>query len=150
MKKNNLDEAQELKMLRIEHNAYGIAFWGLLIALLVQRFTGEPSFRDTVGEFVVFSTMCIYVVIAGIKNGVWDRKLKPNGKTNLVFSLIAGAVMGALQFAYSYSHYGHLGGSAAAAVFLFIFTSALSYGGLALTSWMYKKRVKQMEDAMDE
>ena len=35
MKKTNLDEMQELKLLKIEHNAYWFCFTGLLAAIAV-------------------------------------------------------------------------------------------------------------------
>lgn len=150
MKKNNLDEAQEQKMLKIEHNAYGIAFWGLLIAMIVQKLTGNDSLKNTIGEMAVFLAMCGYVMIACLKEGIWDRKLKPNGKTNLISALAAGAVVGILQFVYSYRNYGKLYGSIAAAVFVFLSTATLCYAALAITTRLYKKRVKKLEAEMDE
>ena len=35
-KKNNLDEMQEQKLLKIEHNGCWLAFWGLFIVLIAQ------------------------------------------------------------------------------------------------------------------
>ena len=32
---SNLDEMQEQKMLKIEHNGYWLGFWGLLAAILI-------------------------------------------------------------------------------------------------------------------
>ena len=34
--KSNLDELQELKLLKIEHNGCWLAFWGLLAVILTQ------------------------------------------------------------------------------------------------------------------
>ena len=51
-RKNNLDEMQELELLKIEHNGCWIAFWGLIIAIVVQNLTGgamEP--RTLAGEW---------------------------------------------------------------------------------------------------
>ena len=36
--KNNLDEMQEQKLLKIEHNGMWFALWGLIIAIIVQLF----------------------------------------------------------------------------------------------------------------
>ena len=36
MKKSNLDERQEQDLLKIEHNACWLAFWGLLAVLVVE------------------------------------------------------------------------------------------------------------------
>ena len=35
-RKNNLDEMQEQELLKIEHNGCWLAFWGLLISMIVQ------------------------------------------------------------------------------------------------------------------
>ena len=35
-KKNNLDEMQEQELLKIEHNGYWLAFWGLLTAIVAE------------------------------------------------------------------------------------------------------------------
>ena len=39
--KSNLDERQELKLLKIEHNGCWIAFWGLLIVMAIQMIVGN-------------------------------------------------------------------------------------------------------------
>ena len=46
--KSNLDERQELKLLKIEHNGCWIAFWGLLIVMAIQMIVGCKwlSFRS--------------------------------------------------------------------------------------------------------
>lgn len=149
-KKNNLDEAQELKMLQIEHTAYGIAFWGLLIALVIQRFTGDGSMKNVIGELVVFWTMCVYVIAACLKNGIWERKMKPTAKTNLAVSLIAGTVVGALQFVFSYTRYDDLVGSIMAGACIFLFTAGLSFVALAITAKLYKERIKELDEEIEE
>lgn len=74
--KNNLDEMQEQKLLKIEHNGMWFAFWGLLIAIIVQLFIGEgDTFRNIAGEWIVFMCLCIYIFIDCMRNNIWDRKL---------------------------------------------------------------------------
>ena len=41
--KSNLDELQELKLLKIEHNGCWLAFWGLLAVILTQIAIGNDS-----------------------------------------------------------------------------------------------------------
>ena len=43
--KSNLDERQELKLLKIEHNGCWIAFWGLLIVMAIQMIVGMTVLR---------------------------------------------------------------------------------------------------------
>src|SRR3712207_7640165 len=70
MKKNKLDEMQEQKLLKIEHNGMWIAFWGLLAAILFQTIFEKGNFT---GEWIVFMVMSLYTLFACIKNGI-DRK----------------------------------------------------------------------------
>ena len=102
-RKNNLDEMQEQKLLRIEHNGVWFAFWGLLVAILIQSLTGGVNeFRNIIGELVVFLGLDLYLLVACMKNGIWDRKLRANTKTNIIVSLVGGTVVGLLYFISSY------------------------------------------------
>ena len=94
-RKNNLDEMQEQELLKIEHNGCWLAFWGLLAAILVQSFLfGKIDFRTMAGEWVVFMVLSLYLAVACVRKGIWDRSLKMNSRTNFIAALIAGAVMG--------------------------------------------------------
>lgn len=146
-KKSNLDERQEQKLLQIEHNGCWFALWGLLIAQLVQIALG-CEWKSMAGEWVVFMSLALYVCIACMKNGIWDRKLKPNFKTNMIVSTFASLVVGVLWFGISYHNYHKFVGSIATGVFMFVLTGALCMAGLSFSSWLYKKRVEKME--MDE
>ena len=68
--KNRLDEMQEQKMLRIEHNGCWLAFWGLVIALFAQLIYYGPDCADKIiGEFVMFMCLAIYIA-AGVVGGI--------------------------------------------------------------------------------
>lgn len=54
MKKHNLDEMQELKLLKIEHRACWLAYWGLLVTIILQMLLGNHRFENLVGEYFVF------------------------------------------------------------------------------------------------
>lgn len=97
-KKNNLDERQEQALLKIEHNGCWLAYIGLLIAILVQTILFGFDFKALAGEWIVFMALSLYLVIDCLRNGIWDRKLKANFGTNLVVSLITGAVFGLAMF----------------------------------------------------
>ena len=96
--KSNLDERQEQILLKIEHNGCWLAYAGLLIAILVQEVLHPGEFRYIVGEWIVFLVLCIYMLSACMKNGIWDRHLKYDAKTNAICSLIAGLVVGLCVF----------------------------------------------------
>lgn len=149
-KKTNLDEAQEQKMLQIEHTGYQIAYWGLLAAILIQTALMPGNLLALIGEWIVFMTMCIYVIVACLKNGLWDRKFKPNAKTNFWLSLIASLLFGLYWLATSYYRYGKLLGSLATGLITALSGFALIFGALTLCTNLYKKRVKKMEEGMGE
>ena len=95
MKKNNLDEMQEQALLKIEHNGCWLAFWGLLAAMALQMVMRVPG-RQMLGEWIVFMALSLYIVIACLRKGIWDRHLKANRKTNLIVSLLAAVDTGIL------------------------------------------------------
>ena len=152
--KNNLDERQEQTLLKIEHNGFWLAFWGLFAGMLVQTFLFGSDFRVIACELTVLLVMCVYVAAACLKNGIWDRRLKANPKTNLIVSLIAGAVPGALMFLRVYKdHPDKPYGSIAAGVFIFVMIFVLCFVMLSVSARAYKKRVEELEadaDSSDE
>ena len=93
MKKRNLDEMQEQALLKIEHNGCWLAFWGLLAAMALQMVMRVPG-RQMLGEWIVFMALSLYIVIACLRKGIWDRHLKANRKTNLIVSLLAAVATG--------------------------------------------------------
>ena len=92
MKKSNLDEMQEQALLKIEHNGCCLAFWGLLAAMGIQMLLKVPG-KAMLGEWSVFMALCVYLLAACLRQGIWDRHLKANPKTNLVVSAVAGVAV---------------------------------------------------------
>ena len=64
--KSNLDERQELKLLKIEHNGCWIAFWGLLIVMAIQMIVGNDSIKNLAGEGAVLMSLAFYLLVACI------------------------------------------------------------------------------------
>lgn len=150
MKHENLDERQEQKLLQIEHRAYQIAFWGLLAVMALQQWLSDSyDLKSIQGELVVFLAMCVYVLLACIRNGIWDRKLQPNGLTNLLMSLLAGLVMGALQFAISYRYYQNLLGSVFTFLIMAVVTALLCWAALTFFTGLYKRRLRKLDEQLD-
>lgn len=150
MKKSNLDERQELKLLQIEHNGCWFAFWGLLVALIVQTFLNPGEWKIMAGEWIVFMVLALYLAIGCIRNGIWDRRFKPSAKINLLMSVVAGIVVAVLNFSVSYFRYQNLIGSVFAAVFCFFFTAVLCFGALTVSVKLYHKRVHKLDEKIDE
>lgn len=144
--KSNLDERQELKLLKIEHNGCWIAFWGLLIVMAIQMIVGNDSIKNLAGEWVVFMSLALYLSIDCMCNGIWDRKLKPNLKTNIIVSSIAAVVAGIIWFSISYRNYHKLIGSIATGIIMFVQVEILCLLVLMIFSKIYKRRVQKLEE----
>ena len=146
-RKNKLDEMQEQKLLKIERNGMWFAFWGLFAAILIQTaMVKEDVFINIIGEWIVFICLAIYVIVACLKNGIWDRKLEANVKTNLIFSSLAGVLCGVVFFISSYLKYQKLLGSIATGVFMLGIVFVLAFVTLTASATIYKKRVKKIEE----
>ena len=91
----------------------------------------------------------VYMVAACTKQGLWDRKLKPNFKTNLLLSLLAAVVTGGFMGVYSYRSFG-----AAEAAWLTVAmvggcTFVLCLLALSLSASAYKKRRQQLDEGAE-
>ena len=145
--KNNLDEMQEQKLLKLESRGFWLTWWGLLAAMAVQLLVyGVEAYHLLLGEWAVFMLSSVYVMAACIKQGLWDRKLKPNFKTNLLMSLLAGVVSGGFMGVYSYRSFG-----AAEAAFWTVAlvggcTFVLCLLALSLSAAAYKKRRQKLDE----
>ena len=90
--------------------------------------------------------LALYLTVASIKNGIWDRKFKANTTTNLIFSLVAGGFVVVFEFFVIYKRYSdYLLGSFAAGIFTGIFTFILTFAMLEVCTKLYKKKRKQLE-----
>ena len=54
LRKSNLDEQQERRLLEIESRGCWLAFWGLLLALIVESVVIKDS-RAIIGEWILFN-----------------------------------------------------------------------------------------------
>ena len=149
--KSSLDEMQEAKLLGIEHNGCWLAFWGLLAAIVVQLFVfGMENFRYIAGEWVVFMALAVYLGEACLRNGIWDRRLKADRRTNLTISLIAGAAAGLIFAAVSLVRYHSVPGAIASFALLFVFVGICCFLALSLTAREYRKKLAQLENDGEE
>lgn len=143
---SNLDERQEQALLKIEHNCCWLAYWGLLIALFVQHAAFGADLNRTIGELVVFMVLSVYLGVSCMREGIWDRRLRPDAKTNTAISCIAGLVVGIGMFLQVHGNFpDKIGGSIAAGVFAALMTGALCFVVLALSAAAYRKRVSELE-----
>ena len=60
LRKTNLDELQERKLLEIESRGFWLAFWGILLALIVETVVMTKDLRAIIGEWVLFMGLALY------------------------------------------------------------------------------------------
>ena len=145
--KSNLDEMQEQKLLKIEHNGCWLAFWGLFASLIVQTLLfPEELLRVLAGEWVVFMVLCAYLLVACIKNGIWDRRLHATAKVNLLVSGAGALVVGVVFFFFSLRNYGDPFTAALTGVMMLVGVFVCCFAALSIGMAIYKKRVQALEE----
>ena len=147
MKRNNLDEMQEQELLKIEHNGCWLAFWGLLLAIIAQAISGKG---DPFGEWILFMVLAIYMGIACMRKGIWDRRLKADRRTNLIVSLVASLAAGLIFGAVALARYHSVSGAAASFAICFAAVFAGCFLLLSLSAREYKKKLAKLEDESGE
>ncbi len=149
-KKNNLDEMQEQKLLHLEHNGYWMAFWGLFASIYIQTAMGHGNPVYVGGECIVLIVMAVYMTVGCIRNGLWDRSLKPTLKTNVAISLAAGLAMGGFWGALSYRNYHSLSGSLATAAVMALGVFVVTLAILTLCVKLYQRKKRRLEQQADQ
>ena len=154
-KKNQLDEMQEQKLLHIEKNTCWFAFWMLGLSMVVQMIVFKADAMSHVaGEWLVFMSMCLYLCAACMKAGIWDRRLKPDAKTNAIISVIAGLATAVIN---SITFWVNLSESEDRVIVMiivagisFVMVAGACFIALSLAARSYKKRLAKMEEEVEE
>ena len=144
LRKTNLDEQQERKLLEIESRGFWLAFWGILLALIVETVVMTKDLRAIIGEWVLFMGLALYLAISCMRAGIWDRRADMSRRTCLLFSLTAGICAGLFLFAFTFARYQKPIGSLCAGAIGVVFTVALTYLILRLTARATKKRQDEL------
>lgn len=148
---NNLDERQEQALLNIEKNGCWIAYFALLLSLFVQMaIFGATNFKAIVGEWIIFMLLSLYLVIACIRKGIWDRRLKPNRKTNFIVSVVSAVIASVLFGIVNYFNYKSLTGAVATFAIVLIGAFVLIFIALTISSNIFKKRQAKLEAEYDD
>lgn len=150
-KKNNLDERQEQALLHVEKNGCWIAFWGLLAAQMIEMIVWGPEFKVIAGEWIVFMVLAIHLVSGCLRNGIWDRHLKPDWKTNLIASALAAVVFGSVMFVGAIVRYpGHTEGAASAGAISGALVFVFCIIALSIAKKAYEKKQAQLDAEPEE
>lgn len=150
---NNLDERQEQKLLHIEKNAFWILYFLIALDLIGKRIFGA-ELKEIFTEALCFMAAGVYLVAGCVKNGIWDRRLQANRRTNLAVSAVAAVfvaiiVTGAL-------FYKRMDGRVPWMAVFFsggisgIVTFLITFSVLSACSFFYHRRVRRLEDETED
>lgn len=151
--KSNLDEFQEQELLKIEHNVCWIAFWGLFASMVIQivMYGYEDGFKTVAAEWTLFMAICIYMGIACMRKGIWDRRLKANTLTNLVVSLVAALFTVIITVIIKLRSFPDKQvGCIVVGLIVGAFVFVLVFAGLEISRVSYKKRLAKLESEPEE
>ncbi len=92
--KKQVDERQELELLKAEHTAYWVTFWLLFIAITVERFILQVPLEQMMAEWCIFMISCIVLCVGCIRKGLWcfQTKKVPGVKAYIGYSLCGAAI----------------------------------------------------------
>lgn len=135
-KKNQLDEMQEQTMRKIESHGFWLLWYSLLAAWIVQTVFGAAD--KAAGEWVVFMIGCIYMVVACLRNGLWERHFSDTPLANAVYSLVAVTLIS-----------GFSSGYWVGAAFAGVFAGILCFALLQLCVALVRKRREHLDDPKD-
>lgn len=144
--KNNLDERQEQKLLQIEKTGCWFAFWALLVSIFIQQgIFGISDIKAIAGEWIIFMCLAIYLLVACIRNGIWDRHLKANTKTNFWISLVSSLIAAFFFSVISYINFESSGGAIATFVVMAVLIFVTCFIALSICTSVYRKRLHALE-----
>lgn len=151
-RKNNLDEMQELKLLKLESRGFWLGFIGLFLSIVVQIIIyGSENTREVyAGEFIVFLCMGIYLIAECLRNGIWDRHLSATPAVNIGLSLLAAAVTGLFNAIVSYRNYHDATAAFSVFIVYFLMLSIVISVTLTVCSALYRRRRRHLEEDGDD
>ena len=154
---NNLDEMQEQEMLHIEKKCFWILYLMLACSIIIQKILGYPL-REYAAEGICFLTVSVIMVGTCILQGVWDRHLKADGRTNFLVSILGGFAAAVISTITVCITYGSdvangkqrviVGGVTFAITFLITFVICMIL--MNFCTYLYKKRRDSLENEEDE
>ncbi len=147
-RKSNLDEMQELQLLKAESRGFWIGFIGLAVAMAIQAFLyGAESMGNMMsGEFIVFLCMGLYLIGSCLRNGIWDRHLKATPAVNIGLSLLAAAVTALFNAILSYRNYHDAFTALIVFAVYFLMLSVVLSVTLTVCSALYRRKRRKLEE----
>lgn len=149
LRKSNLDEQQERKLLEIESRGYWLAFWGVLVTLLVELLVMK-DLRAIVGEWILFMGLALYLAISCIRAGIWDRRMDMSRKTCLLASLVGALCAAGFMFGFSYLRFQRPLGALSVGAVIGLISFGVCYLVLRLVVRATQKRQDELNAEPDD
>ncbi len=153
MKQNErLDEMQEQKLLKIEHNMAWFTFGMLVLAIILQMIFCESENMAVAirGESIILLLASLYTCFSSVKHGVISRRPAKIKQQNIAGTIVGGVGFGAVLGIIVFRHSGDPILSLAFFSVTSVFLCALIGLMLFVTTKAYKKRMKQLEEEKDD
>lgn len=148
--KNNLDEMQEQTLLRIESRGMWIVFYGLVLSILAQVIIGGEHMGTAIFcESILLLILSLYICISCLRHGIWDRRLRPTPKTNVLMSVAAGVAVGIACSMRTYLDYQKPVGSACVFLFCTVITFSMCFAATTVSAKLYEKKKAKLEAEED-
>ena len=149
LRKSNLDEQQERKLLEIESRGCWLAFWGLLLALIAESIVIKDPYA-IIGEWILFMGLALFLGISCGRAGIWDRRMDMSPKTSLLVALAAALCAAVFMFGFTYVRYQKLIGSLSSAAIMGGITFAVCFLILRIAARATKKRQDELNAEPDD
>lgn len=135
-----LDEREMQEMYRIEH----AGFWAMAVllfgAIAAQLLFGAPPVQ-VAGEAVVLAAVCVAMLIAYARHGIWDANSRPDVRDNARYSVCFALVVGLIV---------SLTGRVLAAVIAAVVMLLVMFVLLEVMSCFVQARQRRREAELDE
>ena len=144
-----LDEMQEQKLLHIEKNSFWFLYGMLFLAIIIQVGMGG-RLRESGAEMICFMAVSVFLVFSCLRQGIWDRRLRADWKTNLKVSGISAFVVALCSLL------GIPRRNLSAKMFIGVtilcvaVTFAVTFTVLGVCSHFYRKRKEALENEEDD
>lgn len=137
-KKPVLDEREMLEMYRVDHFGMWLMY-GLLCAVIVFQLLAGAEMKQMAGELAVLMISSVAMVIANLRNGIWDTTSRPSIRGNAGYALGAGVCVSVMLLAKSGNMFSSLAAGLCTALLVFIVLTVLM-------RYMLKKQAKQEKE----
>ena len=146
---NVLDEMQEQKLLHIEKNSFWFLYGMLFVAVIIQVSMGG-RLREAGAEMICFMAVSVFMVFSCLRQGIWDRRLRADWKTNLKVSCISAFTVALCNFLgiprRNLSTKMFIG----VTIMCVVITFTVTFAVLGICSHFYRKRKEALEDGEEE